>query len=94
MLKKILISILSLHFLFNFSFSQDDFSDESSENNQQVLTLSGIVIDASQERLLLVLMLLLMILILELQQMKMENLQLKVCSLVQVLLHQQLDMMI
>ena len=41
MFKKILISILSLHFLFNFSFSQDDFSDESSENVEQSLTISG-----------------------------------------------------
>jgi len=47
MLRKILILILSLHFSFNYSFSQDDFSDESSENNQQVLTISGAVIDAS-----------------------------------------------
>ena len=42
MIKKILISILSLNFLFNLSFSQDDFSDET----EQVLTLSGIVSDA------------------------------------------------
>jgi len=47
MLRKILILILSLYFSFNYSFSQDDFSDESSENNQQVLTISGAVIDAS-----------------------------------------------
>ena len=46
MLKKILVLVLSLHFLSNFSFSQDDFSDESSENAQQVITLSGVVIDA------------------------------------------------
>ena len=47
MFKKILISILSLQFLFNFSFSQDDFSDESSDDAQQTLTISGAVIDAS-----------------------------------------------
>ena len=39
MLKKILVSILSLHFFINFSFSQDDFSDGSSENSEQVFTL-------------------------------------------------------
>ena len=50
MFKKILILILSLHFSFNYSFSQDDFSDESSENNQQIMTISGAVIDASQEK--------------------------------------------
>ena len=32
MFKKILVLILSLLYLFNYSFSQDDFSDESSEN--------------------------------------------------------------
>ena len=47
MLKKILILILSLHFLFNYSFSQDDFSDESSEATAQVFTLTGVVLDAS-----------------------------------------------
>ena len=47
MLKKVLVSILSLHFFINFSFSQDDFSDEFSENAEQVFTLSGIVTDAS-----------------------------------------------
>ena len=47
MLKKILVSILSLHFFINFSFSQDDFSDESIENSNQVFTLSGTITDAS-----------------------------------------------
>ena len=47
MFKKILILILSLHFLFNFSFSQDDFSDESSENTEQIICTFRCVIDAS-----------------------------------------------
>ena len=47
MYKKILVLILSLHFSINFSFSQDDFSDELSEDAVQVLTISGSVIDAS-----------------------------------------------
>ena len=50
MSKKILISILSLHFLINYSFSQDDFTDEPSEDDQQLLTISGAVIDASTGR--------------------------------------------
>ena len=94
MLKKILVLILSLHFLFNYSFSQDDFSDESSENAEQVLTLSGVVIDASTGKAVAGANVVVDDTDLELQQMKMENLQLKVFSLAQVLLHQQLVMMI
>ena len=47
MFKKIFILILSLLYLSNYSFSQDDFSDESSDNAEQIITLSGSVIDAS-----------------------------------------------
>ena len=47
MYRKLLILILSLHFSLNFSFSQDDFNDETFENAEQVLTISGSVVDAS-----------------------------------------------
>ncbi len=47
MFKKIYIFAICLHFLFNYSFSQDDFSDETSGNSEQILTLSGVVVDAS-----------------------------------------------
>ena len=83
MFKKIFILILSL-LLSNYSFSQDDFSDESSDNAEQIITLSGSVIDASKGKPLQVQMLLLMKLTLGQQQMRMVNSPLKVFSLVGV----------
>ena len=46
MLNKMLKVVLFLQLFFSFAISQDDFSDETSTNNQYI-TISGVVLDAS-----------------------------------------------
>ena len=50
MYNKILTTILSLHILFNFALSQDDFSDEPSADANQIASISGTVTDLESGR--------------------------------------------
>ena len=77
----------------NLALAQDDFSDELSENTEQILTISGTVIDASTGKPIAGANIVVDDTELGAVLTKMVNLQLKMFNLVRESLHQQLVMM-